>query len=393
MPSRPVVRSPVRGVVRTPLKTGLLLPLAHLPLITNTSLLVGIGSETFTRTNPVATFLSMDTGLITLAGTDVARFEAGGLLIEGQSTNLLLHSEALDNAIWQKQLSASVTADQVVAPDGNITADLIDISGNNLSRVLQQILSEVLTEYNASSWLRSISGTGFYPIAGFNGNTRVGDTTLFLTETMVRFSIVFPMHSVQTDGGYYPGNRQAAGGGSPIFQAYAWGHQLEKIDFTTSYIPTGSSTVTRSTDSLDIDVANIPPPVQPYTVSMTCDFTAETETNQVLFNVEGETTRSIRWDTSVPDTLILATHGAVTSTSTSFFSMGQSVKVAFVVDATKQTLYINAVQEDQDTKGTVTGTATAVNIGHAANADQAYGHIKNFKTFDVALTQDQVNAL
>ena len=57
--------------------------------------------------------------------------------------------------------------------------------------------------------------------------------------------------------------------------------------------------------------------------------------------------------------------------------------------ATNQTLYIDGVQEDQDAKGTATGTKTSISIGNSGGADQSYSNQKNFRIYDVELTPDQ----
>jgi hypothetical protein len=82
---------------------------------------------TFTRGSSGWYFNSA--GVLTSASSNVARFDYDpatlsplGYLAEMQSTNLLLRSEAFDNAAWSKTTS-SVSADQAVAPDGNTTMD------------------------------------------------------------------------------------------------------------------------------------------------------------------------------------------------------------------------------------------------------------------------------
>jgi hypothetical protein len=72
---------------------------------------------------------------------------------------------------------------------------------------------------------------------------------------------------------------------------------------------------------------------------------------------------------------------------------GQSIKIAFVVDGTNQTLYINAAQEDQDAKGTVTGTATSISIGGSAGADQLFGHENDFMIYDFDATATEIALL
>jgi hypothetical protein len=58
-------------------------------------------------------------------------FEPLGVLIEEQRTNLLTYSDQFDNAAWTKA-NATITANQLAAPDGALTADLMtNVVGNN----------------------------------------------------------------------------------------------------------------------------------------------------------------------------------------------------------------------------------------------------------------------
>lgn len=388
MPSRSVVRTPVRGVVSSGLR--LPRPLSFMPLRTNTALLIGSGSETFARTNAVATFLDNDTGLITLAGANVARFEVTGLLMEGAIENKLLKSKAFDDAAWALVAAGNgsnpvATPDVADAPDGTATADRIvidqgvDSGGDDLSFIRQVVAA--VTDGTCSVWARS--------------NTAGNFTIDISADGLLNPKVITPTFQRFTDGAasatrlHMALRNSAVNDTADIIASFA---QLEDLAFASSVIPTDTVAVTRSADSLDIAAANIPGPTADYTVSFECDAVGfDSALSQVLFNVEGETSRTIEWNTTTG--AINATHGAVTSVSSSTFSAGDKVKVAFVVDGTNQTLYINGIQEDQDAKGTATGTATLVNIGHEANTNEAYSHITNLKTFDVALSANQVKGL
>lgn len=411
MPSRSVIRAPVRGVIVSALR--LPSPLAFMPLRINTALLIGSGSETYARVNPISTYLDNDTGLITSATANVARFEVTGLLMEGASTNLFTRSEEFDHADWTKD-GVGLTADTSTDPKGTTTADTQKEDTTLGEHFTEQQLAVVAgNAYSFSSFGKNSVGVRRVEIR--TAATSTSSTTFdFITDAITAAGGA--EHDSSTLLSLANGWRRitdtftAAASASPVFRVQMldvttrvytgdnvsamlpWGGVLEQLAFPSSYIPTISTTVTRSADSLDIPAANMPAPTADYTVSFECDHVGlDAALSQVLFNVEGETTRSIEWDTTTG--AIKATHGAVTSTSTSTFTAGQAVKVAFVVDGTNQTLYINGVQEDQDAKGTVTGTATLVNIGHAANADEAYSHITNLKTFDVALSANQVKGL
>ena len=56
-------------------------------------------------------------------------------------------------------------------------------------------------------------------------------------------------------------------------------------------------------------------------------------------------------------------------------------------------LYDNGTQEDQDAKGTVTGSATRISLGNDAGADQLFGHQSDVRIDDFELSANQVKLL
>lgn len=392
MAARSVVRTPVRGVVSSGLR--LPSPLSFMPLRINTALLIGSGSETFAR-GSAATFKPTASSLDS-AATNIPRFEGGKLLMEGAGKNWVLHSDDYTDVVWTKRGATAIVANDAIGPDGSTLMDKMTTLGTVGNDIFQVSTSNSGSgvEYSPSIWFKRTTTTGILRIAGAGapGEMRIDlstlpDALIRLDQNTPNMVAIAPFTTTTSDD---VGVQLAMLIGTA--DAHISSSQAENLAFTSSYMGTGAATATRSADSLDIAAANIPGPTADYTVSLECDHIGlDAALSQALFNVEGETSRKIEWDTTTG--AIKATHGAVTSVSTSTFSVGDDVKIAFVVDGTNQTLYINGVQEDQDVKGTVTGTATLVNIGHAANADEAYSHITNVKTFGVALSANQVKGL
>ena len=88
----------------------------------------GSGDFTFDR-DTTATRIRKD-GLIEEVAADIPRLDwlnsnCPSLLLEPQKTNIQIRSEEFDNAAWNKQADITVTANQVTAPTGELTADKI----------------------------------------------------------------------------------------------------------------------------------------------------------------------------------------------------------------------------------------------------------------------------
>ena len=205
----------------------------------------------FTR-NTIGTYVGAD-GLIKTAAAGEPRYtydpETGeelGLLIEESKTNLLTYSEEFNNGAWSKS-SLGFTANNVVSPDGNTTADTptsnFDLWG--------------IYDHTNSSWI----ALDTLP----NG----------ISSTWRRFSIEFTTPSTCTEVRVYPGRTSGIwffqivpvspstkyvysgfyrSSGATII---VWGAQLEAGSFPTSYIPTTTSTITRDPDLVTLTNNNI----------------------------------------------------------------------------------------------------------------------------------------
>jgi hypothetical protein len=57
----------------------------------------------------------------------------GSLLLEPQRSNLIAYSEEFDNAYWSKT-RATVTANQITSPDGNVSADYLEQQSGQTNR-------------------------------------------------------------------------------------------------------------------------------------------------------------------------------------------------------------------------------------------------------------------
>jgi hypothetical protein len=159
------------------------------------------------------------------------------LLLEKQSTNLVTYSEQFDNGAWGK-VSATITANTTISPDGTQDADTFTTTGGG-ARIFQT-LSLGVGSYTTSIYVKKLSGSGNMRFFGIVDGSGVSQS-FTPTDNWQRFTGNFTASTGITEMQL----REDGFSGSLAI----WGFQLEASSYPTSYIPTTSSSATRVADA------------------------------------------------------------------------------------------------------------------------------------------------
>jgi len=201
-----------------------------------------------------------------------------GLLVEGQTQNLLMYSA--DFTQWNQD-NATVSANATTAPDGTLTADrIVEAAATGYHGVWRHFSGTPNTIYTFSVyakaaersavqlWLSAgtparatfdlLAGTAVVNTSGnFTGVTATiqplpnGWFRLALTGTSPATVVSVLCDAFTVNSGV------ANGWGSPYWGIYLWGAQCEVGGYPTSYIPTAESQVTRAADTATVALAGV----------------------------------------------------------------------------------------------------------------------------------------
>jgi hypothetical protein len=331
---------------------------------------------------------------------------------------MLTNSEEFDDAVWTKS-NTTISANQIIAPDGTLTADkLVEDATSNTHRIFA-IISEAAGTYTATIYAK-YSGRDFISIrmfttagsnfatAVFNVNTGVigatassgGYTSLVSTITSVgngwyRCSLKatasgavanFLMGLLDSDTANADGGTTYTGDG--YSGIYIWGAQLEAGAFASPYIPTVASQVTRVADSAVMTGVNFSSWFNPSEGTLFADYTSSRESRYVF---------SIRNANFVADRVLLWTNGALTTPDGSISSTNLNAKRAISYQVGSLKMATNGTLNTEDTSVT-NGWSDAASVifgasNLAASSSNMNGYFKRLTYYPQALTSANLQAI
>jgi len=398
-------------------------PLVWLPLrrpeeITGTQAAAGArysGTATFTRAS-TATYIDPLDGLIKTAAINQPRFERMadggiGLLIEGSSTNLLLQSEAFDSANWTK-FGGVVTANAIASPDGNTTADLFAEDTTTGLHDMYQVVTGLTggATYTLSLYVKP-AGRGWIELqmqdnlAWHNGqyydltNGVLGAQPAGVTATITplangwyRLTYTVTLSAGATSATIYivlaNGDGIDSYTGDGTSGVYLWGAQLEQLPFASSYIPTTTAQVTRSADYLSISTAgNLV--LNDLTIALDFDMRKD---NGGIIDLRSSAALNNPVLFALPSNGIISAQGVFGPSVTD----GIVRRMCWRNSATDRALYLDGALIGTTAPYTYGPAAASILIGHHIYTDgqsgHLFGHIRNLRIYDRALTDAEMSA-
>lgn len=190
------------------------------------------------------------------------RIESKGLLLEKQKTNLCYYSEdfTVNNNSQGWRTGTGFSRATLVAntgiddPSGGSTASRWSSGTTSANELIYHIAPAAMTigdTYTASVWIRRVTQTG--PVELIIGDLVSHDVSSQLDSVPFgQWVRVTATRTITTTGAVRAYIAVKPNGSSPS-TIDIWGYQLEKSEFSTSYIPTTTSTVTRPKEYALID--------------------------------------------------------------------------------------------------------------------------------------------
>jgi hypothetical protein len=409
-----VIRSSIRDAVGAAPPT----PICFMPLGDNLSLPIGVGAATFTRST-TGQYTDPSDGLIKTAAIDTARFEANGVLIEGASTNLLLHSRDFTDPSWSTT-GVSVIGNTDISPDGVSFADTLRENAVSNIHNIENTATVSTGEVTETIYAKIENGTRYLVLRPLG----IGNGKAFAAFDLVNGGVfntggvefvnakiepaAFGYYRVSLTGDYavaptgFSYQMSQSGVESEIYAGdgtsgfYIWQAQGEELPFATSPIYTDASPVTRTADNLSIDADNYPLIQNPTTVSVEVDVLGYVDINlkeQVIF-ASGTPSQGLLGESIYfNDGNNFTAFDRTASGNYPFTPVaGITYKYAKTSDGVTCRVYENGSEKLSFSSGSDAGNITTdFQIGRVNDATRhLYGHIKNLKIFDQELSARQV---
>jgi hypothetical protein len=355
------------------------------------------------ETGDIATdYIPTTTAAVSVGITaDIPRLDYTGggcpsLLLEPQRANLALFSEQLNNAAWTKS-SVTITANNIVSPDGYTNADLATATAGG--ELLQFTTLSASTAYTFSFYVKKgTAADAKYRVYNFDNGTNVVAPTSYIsqtnTSTWVRVSVSFTSSATGVNYGIYLIDQASAG------TMFFYGAQLEAGSYVSSYIPTLGSSVTRLADAASKTGISSLIGQTSGTVfaDFNCKSVANTGSYDSIINIATDANNSIDIikNNTTAELYVFAIVGGVIQVN-SVGIPGTNVlgnhKVALAYNLNDYVCYLDGVQVFTDTSATVPACSNLYVGQYLAGTGQLGGTIKTAALYTTRLSNSELASI
>jgi len=381
-----------------------------------------VTAPVLTTTQPITNYIPT----LLSAPANVARFdhnpvtgESLGLLVEEQRSNLLLRSEDIESSDWSTTgISARVNGANI-APNGSQNFALITENTLESShRIFQTISLTLNTAYTMTVFAKNFSGNRFLLLMSSNGDGRAtfdltnqtfttSNATATITSVgngVFRLSMTFTASSTGNSTIRYDlrnafNTAVTSYTGDGYSGIYIWGASLEQGSFSSSYIKTEASQVTRSADSASMTGANFSSWYRQDEGSIYLEYalTGKTDNVEILTISDGSTSNDFRLRMSGTfQSQFIVTYNGVNQVNLApfgFSTRNQFYKRAIAVQTNNFAQSIDNAYIATDVSGNLP-FVSRLNFGSSGiSAVSLNGTIKKLAFYSARLTDTQLVAL
>ncbi len=300
------------------------------------------------------------------------------ILAEPQRTNLVPYSEDFTQSNWLKVGSPTITPNYGISPDGTLNSTRVQFasSSNSIYEQLGHTIGDA-----ASIYVKGTSGETIQ----FGAGGSIGGGQLFtLNGEWQRIEFQSTGTSV-----FFIGTYQSA----TSRDIEVWGAQLEAGSYTTSYIPTSGSSVTRNKDVFTRDgISSLINSEEGVLFAEMAALANDGTFREItLNNGTQNNVVEVRYN-DVDNALqfVVRDGGSVQVNKQYTFSNALNFnKVAFSYKANDFKIFINGTKELTDTSGTVPSGLSVLSFDWDGS-NNFIGKVRQLQVYDTALTDNQL---
>ncbi len=394
------------------------------------SVLPANGDGDFTHSRGLtATRVNKD-GLIETVAADTPRLDypltngvvgdCPHLLLEPQRENLQVYSEEFSNAAWSKSGSL-VTADQIISPDGNLTAD--KLNDNDSGTGVVQIFDNIFSLTSSGTYTFSVfakKGTiNYVALRTENFTTPSNSTSYFDLDSgalgtidsqhtakitnygngWYRCSITFTL-STDVAGTLVIRANEADNTPNVVMNGnkniYLWGAMMEESSFASSYIHTPTNaTVTRSADICNDSGTSAEFNDSEGVLFAEIAALANDLTRRDISISDGTTSNRVvlRYDNS-SNRLRVFVNGTSDSITVLGYTITDTLKIAYKYKVNDYAIWVNGTEAGTNTSSTdIPSGLNQLNFDQANGTNNFYGKVKQVIYFNEALSDSELQTL